>query len=593
MKKYALMALVIALSNFADAAKPVDLSTQPLSFLSDKTRTTRSFQVPAVREQTKESGRLVDPNHMTHIGIYQTYAGYRVYGTDAIVHTRQSVSTTRRFNAMLPSLEPQNTQVNGIFYKGLAQDLKQAPETVFKTREQAVRSHVLSLMSARYYDDFETRHLTMEPMIYVDTNQQAHYAFYIALILMPKQAQIPVEPVYIIDAIDLKVYKNWNNVKSEAVKGGGFGGNPKNPLIYDGQTVHLPKLDIERDDNQKLCFMKNADVFVYDFDRIGSWEHMNTALQSQDAIARFACESPSGDHESVYWNADFDKQNEGYSPNNDALFAGNTVQKMFQDWYNVDVTTMLQNSDKPQLKMVTHIAAPGQSEDLGVTGYHHFENAFWTDYFNAIFLGDGGDEMYPLTSLGVMTHEISHGITSHRQLGGLVYEGQSGALNESFSDMAAQAAQYFVYGKMDGQIGADIMKAPDQALRYMDKPSRDCGSDRQPGDFCSIDHVSQYNHLKEMAYQYTGSEDQAQSVIVHYASGIFNRAFYVLATTPDWDPKKAFHVMVWANLYEWRATTDFNCAGKGVVDAAKALHDDVNAVLNALDQVGVTPRCGV
>ena len=42
-------------------------------------------------------------------------------------------------------------------------------------------------------------------------------------------------------------------------------------------------------------------------------------------------------------------------------------------------------------------------------------------------------------------------------------------MNESFSDMAAQAAEFYSYGKSSWLIGAEIMKAPDETLRYMEK----------------------------------------------------------------------------------------------------------------------------
>ncbi|WP_171523426.1 M4 family metallopeptidase, partial [Acinetobacter baumannii] len=64
------------------------------------------------------------------------------------------------------------------------------------------------------------------------------------------------------------------------------------------------------------------------------------------------------------------------------------------------------------------------------------------------------------------------------------------------------------------------------ALRYMDQPSRDGRS---------IDNASQY---------YNGID-------VHHSSGVYNRAFYLLANSPGWDTRKAFEVFVDANRYYW------------------------------------------
>ena len=57
---------------------------------------------------------------------------------------------------------------------------------------------------------------------------------------------------------------------------------------------------------------------------------------------------------------------------------------------------------------------------------------------------------------------------------------QSGGMNEAFSDMAAQAAEVYAYGvgKNSWQIGPEIFKEKNKALRYMDMPSKDCGVKR-------------------------------------------------------------------------------------------------------------------
>ena len=183
--------------------------------------------------------------------------------------------------------------------------------------------------------------------------------------------------------------------------------------------------------------------------------------------------------------------------------------------------------------------------------------------------GDGKDLFYPLTSIGVVAHEVSHGFT--QQHSNLVNEGQSGGMNEAFSDMASQAAEVYVYGpgKNTWKIGAEIFKKGNGALRYMDVPSTDCHGD-MPGDFCSIDDATQY---------YSGLD-------VHYSSGVYNRFFYLLSTTAGWDVKSAFNVMVQANFY-WTSTTNFNSGACGVLQAATDLKMDVTAVKTAFDEVKV------
>jgi len=51
----------------------------------------------------------------------------------------------------------------------------------------------------------------------------------------------------------------------------------------------------------------------------------------------------------------------------------------------------------------------------------------------------------------LVAHEVSHGFTE--QHSNLFYYGQSGGMNEAFSDMAAQAAEFYSIGKASWLIG--------------------------------------------------------------------------------------------------------------------------------------------
>jgi vibriolysin len=187
----------------------------------------------------------------------------------------------------------------------------------------------------------------------------------------------------------------------------------------------------------------------------------------------------------------------------------------------------------------------------------NYENAFWDG--SAMTFGDGKDRFYPLVSLDVSAHEVSHGFTE--QNSGLVYSGKSGGLNEAFSDMSGEAAEFYMKGSNDWLVGQDIFKA-EGALRYMNDPTRDGRS---------IDHQSNYS----------------SGMDVHHSSGVFNKAFYNLATTAGWDTKKAFLVMAKANQQYWTANTNWDLAGNGAIDAACDLGFEIADVKAALAAVGV------
>jgi len=229
--------------------------------------------------------------------------------------------------------------------------------------------------------------------------------------------------------------------------------------------------------------------------------------------------------------------NGSYSALNDAHAFGQVTFNMYKDWYQKAPLTQ-------KLKMRVHYD-------------RDYENAFWDG--QQMTFGDGKNTFHPLVGLGVVAHEVSHGFT--QQNSNLRYENQSGGLNESFSDIAAAAVSHYLIGSFTWQIG-DKIKKGSGAMRYMDSPTRDGRS---------IDHTRNYT---------TGID-------VHLSSGIFNKAFYLLSTTPGWDIRKAFDIYLEANQTYWNANETFDLAGKGLYKSAKVLGYCVNDVLASLESVGV------
>jgi hypothetical protein len=75
---------------------------------------------------------------------------------------------------------------------------------------------------------------------------------------------------------------------------------------------------------------------------------------------------------------------------------------------------------------------------------------------------------------------------------------------------------------------------------------------------------------------------------VHYTSGVFNKAFYLLSNRAGWNVRKAFHVFLIANTIYWGRNTDFAEGSCGAVQAAKDLGfkvEDVEAVFRDVDVI--------
>jgi vibriolysin len=205
----------------------------------------------------------------------------------------------------------------------------------------------------------------------------------------------------------------------------------------------------------------------------------------------------------------------------------------------------------------------------------NYENAFWDG--TQMTYGDGASLFYPLSGdVDVVSHEINHGFTSFHS--NLVYSGQSGGNNESFSDIAGTIAEFFAEGDAaDWDLGRDIFRG-DTALRFMCNPT---------ADGRSIDHASNFR----------------AGMDVHYSSGVMNKAFCRTARrfssgNPDGNAtqagvRRAGAAWYLANADYWTSSSNFVQACQGVFDAAVALgfsSTELGHLRQSWIDVGVT--CG-
>lgn len=527
-----LLGLPLAYATGAQAANPINLSHQSPAVL-------QSFITPSLSAihqgiKLEEMSRAVDFKQTLHIRVQEKYAGYPVWGGDAVVHVPKGAKSVKS----LADLRSVHSTMNGTLYQDLSADLK-TPAFSDEQKQNAI-AYAIEQYQKKAGIAATASDKQAKPMIFIDRNHKAHWAYQISFLIEAATAGVPAKPVYILDAKTFEMYAQWNDIKtaSKVVEiAGGYGGNLKmGKMSYDGAADHLAALSVTRDDATKICYLKNTDVIVKHY--------------KGGKVSSFPCKLTDADHGGIYWDGELDAVNNGYSPDNDALFGGLVIKNMYQNWYNVPVLKD-ENGQPMILTMVVHAK---------------MDNAYWDG--NKMTFGDGISMFYPLTSLGVAAHEISHGFTE--QHSNLAYYGQSGGMNEAFSDMAAQAAEFYAYGKNSWQIGPEIFKAENEALRYMDQPSKDCHGNT-PGDWCSIDEMSQYN----------------DGIDVHFSSGIYNRTYYLLGSSEGWNPRKAFDVMVQANSHYWTSGSTFQDGACGVLSAAKDYQYDTAAVVQAFKTVGI------
>lgn len=98
------------------------------------------------------------------------------------------------------------------------------------------------------------------------------------------------------------------------------------------------------------------------------------------------------------------------------------------------------------------------NNDAKIISYVHYSSNYSNAFWNGSYMtyGDGnGSTWLPLTSIDVCGHEISHAVTTYTA--GLVYSYESGALNESFSDIFGNAIERWARpNKFDWKMGEDF-----------------------------------------------------------------------------------------------------------------------------------------
>ena len=192
-------------------------------------------------------------------------------------------------------------------------------------------------------------------------------------------------------------------------------------------------------------------------------------------------------------------------------------------------------------------------------------NAFWDG--DEMTFGDGDGEIFTsfAKSLDVVAHELAHGVTQFTA--NLEYRGQSGAMNEHFSDVFGTAITQHALGQTaddaDWLVGDEIMGPTlfGEALRSMKAPGTAydnelLGRDPQPA------------HMRDL---YTGQRDNGG---VHINSGIFNRVFYLVSM--EIGTGKAAQIWYHALQNLW-PKAQFNDGVEVIVNAARILTKDMVA----------------
>lgn len=208
----------------------------------------------------------------------------------------------------------------------------------------------------------------------------------------------------------------------------------------------------------------------------------------------------------------------------------------------------------------------------------HYDNAFWDG--NQLVFGDGDGDVFErfTKSADVLAHEFGHAVTEHTAA--LVYRDQSGALNESISDVFAACFKQHLAGESaaegDWLIGEGIF-VPGINARAL----RDMAAPGTAYDDPTLGTDPQVGHMDDFIVT---AEDNGG---VHLNSGIPNRAFQLAATAIGGTSLQGAGQIWYSALTagSLTPTSDFAAFAEATIAVAG---EHAEAVTAAWQQVGVT-----
>lgn len=227
-------------------------------------------------------------------------------------------------------------------------------------------------------------------------------------------------------------------------------------------------------------------------------------------------------------------------------------------------------------------------DDKGMTVYsiinlnQDYNNAFWNGYFLCFGNGDGVEHSDICGAFDVIGHEYTHGVTQHTS--NLVYENQSGALNEAMSDIFGALCEWHYQGANGDWLIAEDTYTPaigGDAMRDMADPSGPRVQNKLPAT------MSEFRTLPNTQAGDWGG--------VHVNCSIVSRAAVLIAQNCDADPAagrgKMGRIFYRAQTVYLTQSSQFIDARVACVQAAQDIFGagsaEEQAVRNAFDTVEI------
>lgn len=435
----------------------------------------------------------------------QTFNGLPVLGDHVVVREEASGDITRLYGSRI---------------EGLAAEISPLAPRVTSVRALATaKSAALGFLR----NTMQTSGDRVRLVVFIDDDGRAYKAYEVTFEAKARRGGGWMAPSVLVDADTGRVLRMTDTLRHASATGPGGNGQTGK---YEYGTSPWGYLDVTQ--SGSTCTLSNSAVKTVD---MGGVSVTNTQVRNKAPYA-FTC------------SRNVAKTINGtYAPVNDAHYFGTKAAQMYRDYAGRDI-------------------AGGQIA-LGVNVYfgNGEDNAYANGGTRTVQFGNGTTSTYTMGTIDGVGHEMSHIFTSEN--GQMTYESggyttQGGSMDEAFSDMAAEALNYYLRGSNDFLFWNDSSRS-NTASRSLCSPS-----------------LPYYGN----ASQWTTKEEWA-----HYGATIYGKAFCLLSKTTGWNTKKAFQVFADANANSWTPTSNFNTGACGVEDAATArgfVKADVTAAFKAV-----------
>lgn len=527
------------------------IENQVYAFLQDFRQ---QLQVRQPAEEFVVTQQNTGANGMTHTRMQQYFDGIPVYGTEVIAHSQ--AGKIKLFNGQYfatPGTLSKSTEKTAAAAIAIAKaDLNNFTQVLEYnahleelTGEKQVSKQALTI----YFSDPEGR--------------QAHLAYEINIAANPLQKW-----TYLIDAQDGSILKKFNRVCTF-----------HNHLAHshdDAEAVDWNQFKLPTTSSSRALVdgprTTNAVDLLGQTRLVNSYQIADTFYLLDGSRAMWKGLSPDGETfnggiftaDALNSNTDnFDTENVVSLNNSWGSRASVSAHYNAGIAYEYFRSTFGRNSINGSGGNIVSFINVADEDGGGL------DNAFWNGQF--MFYGNGRQAFSSLAgALDVAGHEMSHGVIQNTS--NLEYQGESGALNESFADIFG-----VLIDRDDWLLGEDIVNRqffPTGALRNVMDPNN--------GGRSLQDRGWQPAKVSE---QFFGSEDNGG---VHINSGITNRAFYLFANQVGRAQAEQVYYDALANYLT--RSSQFIDARLAVIEAARQGfgNNSAAAAQAAFDAVGIT-----